>query len=582
MRLSKHIGKTLREIPKDTQTEAYRLLVRGGYIRQVSAGIYAYMPLLIRTLNKISHLVREEMIAAGFEEFLLPLLQPVSFLAKSETPYSHNTNEGIFEFKDSRGSRLFLGESYMNLVADLVGKEISSYKQLPKNIFQIVTKFRDENRPRFGLIRAREFIAVDAYSFELKGTEQEASYSKVWKAYRRILDRIGVEYKCVKANEESSRAGECHEFLVLTDLGEDIFLYCDTCNYASTKQEAESRLHVYPQDQSEMPMEMQEVYGKGLIGVEPLAEFLNIPVWKTTKTLLFQADEKVVAVMVRGDCEVNETKVKRFLGCNTLTLASPATVKNLTGAEVGYAGPIGLPQEVMVIADHYTNNRVNFECGANRTDYHIINANFGRDIPLPVFGDFKLAKGGEFCPRCEKGILKEAGGISVGRLAMEGSKDIEKNKNHPSYIDNRGKSQPLIMGHYVMGISKLAAAIVEQSHDQAGIIWPFPVAPFQGHLVALNVENQKVKNEAESLYHKLLDDNVEILFDDRDIRAGEKFEDADLLGIPIRLTISKRTVREGKIETKFRDREETQLRTYEEVLELFQSHDPKDSEKSCG
>jgi prolyl-tRNA synthetase len=571
MRLSRHFGKTLREIPKDAQTEAYRLLLRGGYIKQVSAGIYAYMPFFLRSLNKIFQIAREEMITADFEEFLLPLLQPGSFFTQPETPYSYDLFEGIFEFKGSKESRLYLGQSYTTFVADLVGKEISSYKQLPKRLFQIATKFHDENRPRFGLIRAREFIAADAYSFDIDQTAQEASYSEICNAYQHILNRVGVQHKFVEADAESSRDEGCHEFIITTDAGEDIFLSCDTCNYAATRQKSESRLQVYPQDDSENPMEMQEVYGKGLIGVEPLAEFLNIPVWKTTKTLLFQADDKVVAVMVRGDCGVNEAKVKRFLGCKTLSLASSGVIKEITGAEVGYAGPIGLPPEVAVIADHYTKDRVNFECGANRTDYHIINANFGRDFPLPVFSDFKLAKGGEFCPRCEKGVLKEAYGISVGRLVMEKPGDLGNIQTHPTYIDNQGKSQPLMICHYSLGVSRMAAAIIDQSHDEFGIIWPPPVAPFQGHLVALNLENQEVRSEAENLYQKLIDDNVEILFDDRDIRAGEKFEDADLLGIPIRLTISKRTIKEEKIETKFRDRKETQLRTYEEVLELFQS-----------
>ncbi len=570
MRLSKHIGKTLRDIPKDAKPRGYGLLLRGGFIRQVFAGAYAYMPFLLRSLNKISHIMREELVKADFEEFLLPLLQSESFFAKPETPYADNTVEGIFEFKDSKGSRLCLGRTYTPIIADLIAKEISSYKQLPKRFFQITTRFHDETRPRFGLIRAREFIVADAYSFDIDRSGVGASYAEICKAYRHILDRVGARYKFVEADGASRRDAECHEFIMTTDAGKDVFLSCDTCDYAAKQEKAQSRLEVFAQDQAEQPMEIQEVYGKGLIGVKPLAEFLGIPVWKTTKTLLFQADDRVVAVMVRGDCGVNETKVKKFLGCKTLSLASSATIKELTGADVGYAGPIGLPQEVMVLADHYTNDRVNFECGANRTDYHIINANFGRDFPLPVFGDFKLAKGGDFCPRCEKGILTEAYGISVARTAREESEYAEKERNHPTYIDARGTSQPLLTAHYTFGISRLAAALVEQCHDESGIIWPSAIAPFQAHLVALNLENPDVKNEAELLYNKLLDNNIEVLFDDREVRAGEKFEDADLLGIPIRLTVSKRTFKEGKIETKFRDRKEAQLLTYEEVLKIFQ------------
>jgi len=541
-------------------------MLRGGYIKQISAGIYAYMPFLVRSLNKISQIVRGEMVRAGFEELLMPALQPKYFFTEDETPGSHDALEGIFEFRDCRGSRLCLGWPYQNMVADLIGKEISSYKQLPKRVFQIGTKFCDNKRPRFGLIRAREFISADAYSFDIDETEANVSYFAVRDAYENIFNRIGIEYKYVEADAGLVDDRGCYEFIILTDTGEDVFLYCDACTYAATEGKAESRLKLYPQEPSESPMEMTEVYGKGLIGVEALAEFLNIPVWKTTKTMLFQADDRVVAVMVRGDCEVNENKVKRFLGCRDLTLASPEVVKELTGAEVGYAGPIGLPEEVTVLADEYTKNRINFECGANRTDYHMINVNFGRDLPLPLFGDFKLAREGHFCPRCDNGILRQARGVSVGRLAMLGQKPGQESRKNWTYIDSQGKPRPFVMGYYSIGISRMMASIVEQSHDEFGIIWPIPVAPFQVHLIALNLEDEHVREEAEGLYRKLLDANVEVLFDDRDVRAGEKFDDADLLGMPVRLTISKRTLSERRIEVKLRGSKEKELITYEELL----------------
>jgi prolyl-tRNA synthetase len=292
-------------------------------------------------------------------------------------------------------------------------------------------------------------------------------------------------------------------------------------------------------------------------------------VWKTTKTLLFQVDDKVAAVMVRGDCGVNEFKVKDFLKCNDLTLASPEVIKALTGAEVGYAGPIGLPPEVIVLADHYTRERINFECGANRTDYHYINVNFGRDFPLPNFGDFKLAKQDHLCPRCEQGKLNEARGIKVADILKWGTKYSET--SNCAYLDKAGKSQAVYMGGYSINISRLAAAVVEQNHDESGITWPSEIAPFQIHLIGLNLETEEVRVEAESLYQQLLNEEIDVLFDDRDVRAGEKFSDADLFGIPIRLTVSKRTCKEHKLELKFRNKNQSKLLTYGEALKIIKS-----------
>jgi len=571
MRQSKHIGKTLKEDPKDAQAVAHKLMLRAGYIKQVSAGVYTYMPFLLRTLNKICQIIREEMNANECEELLMPALQPKEFWVESDRWDRYTDIDGImFSFKDRRGSIVCLGPTHEEVITDIVRKEVSSYKHLPRRLYQIQTKFRDEARPRFGLMRPREFMMNDAYSFDLDEAGLNASYQVMHDAYHNICKRIGLAYRCVEADPGPVGGSHCHAFMVLADTGEDTIVYCDTCEYAAAQEVGESRLEVYPQDREEKPMEA--VYGKGLIGVEPLAEFLNIPVWKTTKTLLFRADDKVVAVMVRGDCDVNEIKVKNFLKCNELTLASPEVIKELTGAEVGYAGPVGLPPEVIVIADHYTRNRVNFECGANKTDYHNINVNFGRDLPLPTFDDFKLAKQGNLCPRCDKGKIEEACGIEVGYITKLGTKYSEKMSC--TYLDKEGKSHPVVMGSYCMSVSRMAAAVIEQNHDDSGIIWPIHIAPFQVHLIALNLEREEVKNEAEKLYRQLLEEEINVLFDDRDLRAGEKFSDADLLGMPIRLTISKRTYKEQKVELKFRNKARSEFLTYDEALKTIKD--------SCG
>jgi prolyl-tRNA synthetase len=407
----------------------------------------------------------------------------------------------------------------------------------------------------------------DAFSFDADEASLDSSYQAMHDAYHIICRRIGLEYRCVEAHIGPSANNRRHEYVVFADIDQDTIVYCDSCEYAANKEVAEAGLEVFSQDSEEKAR--KAIYGPGLIGVEPLAEFLNLPVWKTTKTLLFQADDKVVAVMVRGDCDVNEFKVKDFLKCNDLTLASPEIIKALTGAEVGYAGPIGLPAEVIVVADHFTRDRINFECGANRTDYHYINVNFGRDIPLPHFGDFKLAKQDQLCPRCDQGKLNEARGIKVADIVKWGTQYSEK--LNCAYLDRAGKSEPLYMGGYSIDISRLAAAFVEQNHDEFGIVWPSNIAPFQIHLIGLNLETENVRVEAENLYQQLLDEEIEVLFDDRDVRAGEKFGDADLFGIPLRLTVSKRTCKEQKLELKFRNKKQSQLLTYGEALKIIKN-----------
>jgi len=561
MKQSRLLGKTLREVPKDAQTAAHALMLRAGYIQQLSAGVYNYMPLLYRVLRKVSQIVREEMEAAGGVELLMPALQPKELWEESGRWERYTAVDGImFAFKDRRGATVCLGPTHEEIITDILRREIKSYKDLPKCGFQIQTKFRDEIRPRFGLMRAREFIMKDAYSFDADEAGLESSYEAMRRAYHQICERIGFRYRAVEADPGAIGGSGSQEFMVLADTGEDTILFCEQCDYAANQERAQSRLPEFPQDAQQKPMEA--VLGEGLIGVEPLAKFLNIPVWKTTKTLLYQADDKVVAVVVRGDCEVNQLKVANFLSCKILRLASAETIKALTGAEVGYAGPIGLPSSVRIIADAYVGNRVNFECGANQTNYHNINVNFGRDLPLPEFGDFKLARAGEQCPKCA-GKLQAARGIEVGHIFKLGAKYSEA--MNCRYLDAEGKSHPAVMGCYGIGITRMAAAWIEQNHDDKGIIWSPTIAPFDAHLIGLNLEDATVSAQAEELYGQLTTAGVEILYDDRLARAGEKFSDADLIGIPARLTVSKRTLEQGKVEFKLRREPKAELLTIHEA-----------------
>jgi prolyl-tRNA synthetase len=561
MKQSRLLGQTLREAPKDAQTVAHALMLRAGYMQQLSAGVYIYLPLLHRTLTRLSQIVREEMEAAGGVELLMPALQPRELWEETGRWERYTAVDGImFAFKDRRGATACLGPTHEEVITDILRREIKSYKDMPKCAFQIQTKFRDEIRPRFGLMRAREFMMKDAYSFDADEAGLEASYEAMRLAYNRICQRVGFRYRAVEADAGAIGGSGSQEFMVLADTGEDTILFCDRCDYAANQERAQSLLPELAQDESMRPMEA--VLGEGLVGVEVLAKFLDIPVWKTTKTLIFQADDKVVAVMVRGDCDVNETKVANFISCKVLRLASAETIKQLTGAEVGYAGPIGLPASVRVIADDYVANRVNFECGANQTNYHNINVNFGRDLPLPELGDFKLAKEGEGCPRCN-GRLQAARGIEIGHIFKLGTK-YSKPMNC-RYLDAEGKSQLVVMGCYGIGVTRMAAAWIEQNHDDKGIVWSPQIAPFDVHLVGLNLEDSNVNAQAERIYQQLCQAGFQVLFDDRMARAGEKFSDADLIGIPARLTVSKRSVEQGKVEFKLRQSPKAELLSLEEA-----------------
>jgi prolyl-tRNA synthetase len=575
MRQSHRFGITLKDAPKDAQSAAQRLLLRAGYIRQAAPGVFVTIPYLLRVLNKLAQLCRIKLNARGFEELALPLLQPRTFW---ETPERSETGphvrEAVFTFRDRRGSILGIGAGGGQVLSAVAAKEIRSYKDLPKGVFQIEKQVCDDPGPRTALFNDRESLSLDAFSFDADETGAGASYQTVAAAFDAVCRLAGLSYRRGEADLGTVAAGYRHTLVALADSGDDSIVVCDACGYAATQAAGRSRLEVFPQEATMKPM--QAVHGPGLIGVGPLAEFLGIPVWKTTKTLLFQADDRVAAVMVRGDCDVNEPKVRKHLNCRELTLASPEVVRELTGAEVGYAGGVGIPDGVVVLADHFTRDRVNFECGANRTDYHNINVNWERDMPLPTFGDFKTARPGEFCACCDRGRLREIRGIEIGSLAQLGAPASAQSPL--SYQDKAGAPRPVFKGSYRLNLSRLAAAVVEQHHDDAGIRWPSAVAPFQVHLIGLNLEDETMRNEAEKLYRQLLEEKFDVLFDNRNARAGEKFSDSDLLGIPLRLTLSKRTFKEGKLEIKLRTRPGSELVTPADALSAVRSNCERNSE----
>ena len=566
MRQSQHLGITLKDAPREAQTDGHRLLVRAGYIRPAAPGIHVAMPYLLRVLNKLERICRAELAAASFEEFALPMLMPVGFRqAPGAAGMGAEPEAGVFAFKDRRGSVLSIGSGSALFAAAVASREIRSHKDLPKRLFQIQKQFHDEPRTRAALVNDREFLAIEAFSYDPDENGSTAAYRAMQAAVDAVCTSAGLAGRWVEADVEADSVCGRYEWVAAAGAGEDAFVECDACGYAAGRNAGQSRLEVFAQDAEMRPMEA--VCGPGLIGVGPLAEFIGIPVWKTTKTLLFQADDRLVAVMVRGDCDVNEDKVKRHLQCRELSLASPQVIRESTGAEVGYAGGVGLPPKVVVLADHFTRDRVNFECGANRTDYHNINVNWGRDLPLPTFGDFKTVKEGDHCPRCNPGRIRESRGIGISGLSSLGT-SLSAASNL-FYQDTAGKPRPVVMATCRMNLSRLAAALVEQHHDDKGIHWPVRVAPFHVHLIGLNLEDAGVRDEAERIYRYLLEEKVEVLFDDRDARAGEKFSDSDLLGIPLRLTISKRTLKEGALELKLRAGSQAESVTVEDALKAI-------------
>ena len=563
MRQSQHFGLTLKDAPREAQTTAHRLLLRAGYLRSVAAGIPVVMPYLLRVLNRLGRLLQAELIANGFEELALPLLQPAAIWQAPETAGKEPPlEEAVFTFKDRRGAALGLGAGLAAMTAAVAGREIRSHKDLPQRIFQIAKQLSDAPGTRTALINDHEVLSLDAFSFDVDEAAAGRSYQAMRASFEAVGRQVELSGRWVEDDLAADRHCARHAFAAPADSGDETIVACEACGYAASRRAGQSRLEVFPPEPEMQPM--RAIHGPGLIGVGPLAEFLGIPVWKTTKTLLFQADDRVVAVMVRGDCDVNEAKVKHRLRCRELTLAAPQTIRDLTGADVGYAGGVGLPSSVIVLADHFTRDRVNFECGANRTDYHNVNVNWGRDLPMPVFGDFKMTKASDPCPRCEQGSIREARVIELGDVASLGASIA--GRSTLTYQGKDGRPQPVLMGSGRLNLSRLVAAVVEHHHDQAGLRWPPRLAPFDIHFIGLNLEDESVRNEAEAIYRRLQKEGFDVLFDDRDARAGEKFSDADLIGIPARLTISKRTFADGRIELRRRGESESSTASIEEAL----------------
>lgn len=552
MKYSKLFGKTQKTVPKDAALASHKLLYQAGYIRESVAGRYYLLPLGLRVHDKIKRIIKEEMDSTGAQEMVAPTLHPKELW--KETNRTTSVGFELMSIKDRNEAEFVLGGTAEEMLVDLVRKFQISYKDLPFNLYQFSTKFRDEMRARGGLLRLREFVMKDAYSFDASEEEFKKEYERMRDTYKRIYERMGLETLVVESDNGYIGGEYCHEFVVESEAGETKFLMTEDGSYAAHEDVAV--FHCEEMADSEEKKSMEEVEGKGIIGVEELANFLKIPVEKTTKTILFEDENgNVIAAAVRGGYDINEVKLMHVAKVYVLKLASPETVKRVTGADVGYAGLLNLPKDVRIFMDESMRGRKNFEMGSNRTNYHAINVNFGRDVEEPEqFYDFKLAKAG-YKTKDGKTLIEKRG-IEVGNIFQLGFHYSSKMKG-ATYRDAEGKEQPYYMGCYGIGLARTLATVVETSHDEKGLVWPEAVAPYQVHLVGLN-------EKAEEVYKKLQDAGIEVLFDDRDVSAGEKFADADLLGIPVRLVVSNKS---GEmIEYKNRSETETKLISFEEVL----------------
>jgi len=558
MRMSQWLVRPARQGPRQALTTAHRLLTQAGYIRETAPGLFAALPLQRQALDRLAAVLRAEWAPLGAEEWRLPRPQ---FAADAASPTLLG-GRPAFEITDRRGARLTLAGPQDGLVLPLLAREISSYKQLPRRIFQMVEAFQDDYRAGAGLASAREIFVLQAWTFDATEAEMANTLRLLIRLLERVCRRAGLDGRWVDAGRPGAEGPPARRLVTPREGGPEEVLYCAACGYAALSAVAVSRIITHARQ--EVPQPRQMVHGPGLVQTKPLAEFLNIPHWKTTKLLLFEADDEPVAVMVRGDCDVNEAKVRRRLGCRRLALATPERVRQLTGAEVGYAGPIGLPDEVRLLADEATRERVNFECGANRTDHHYINVNFQRDLPRPEFGDFRQAAAGHLCARCQTGRLAVESVLELGEVVPWGT--VLTRLAACNFLDDSGRQQPAWMTALTMDLTALLAAVVERHHDAAGIVWPAGVAPFQVHLVGLNLDDPEVYPAAERLYAQLQDEGLAVLFDDRDARAGDKFRDAELLGMPVLLTLSRRTHQAGQVELRFRHQTDKTLLGLEPAL----------------
>ncbi len=555
MRISKLFGKTLREVPAEADTVSHKLLVRAGMVNQLVAGVYSYLPLAWRVLRKIEAIIRDEMDKAGGQELSLPVLQPLELWQL--TGRDQAFGKGLFVLCDRRDRQLALGPTHEEVITQLVSRYVQSYRDLPQLLYQLQTKFRDEPRPRGGLIRCREFIMKDLYSFDADEAGLDRSYQRMLQAYQNIYDRCGLPSLLVEADSGAIGGKDSHEFMLVAESGEDEIMLCPGCRYAANVEKAEIAKGSI--DNGE-PKPLEEVATPGVASIDEVSGFLKVPQSHTLKAVFYVADGGLIFVVIRGDLEVNEVKLKNLLHGHELRMATGAEV-TAAGIVAGAASPIGI-SGIRVVADDSITSGTNFVAGGNKPGTHLRNVNYPRDFKADMVADIARARAGDGCPRCG-GKLSSTHGIEVGHIFKLVT--VMSEKLGASFIDEKGETRTIVMGCYGIGVGRLLAAAIEQNHDDKGIIWPAPIAPYQVYLCPLYREGSRVAEVADKLYAELEAEGIEVLFDDREESPGVKFNDADLLGIPWRVTISPRTLEKNSVELKQRSQQKSELAPIEGI-----------------
>lgn len=543
MKQSMTLIPTLREVPADAEIKSHQLLLRAGFVRQNASGIYSYLPMAQRVLKKIETIVREEMDNAGAVELLMPALQQAELWQESGRWYTYGPE--LMRLHDRHDREFALGATHEEVITSLVRDEVKSYKRLPLTLYQIQTKFRDEKRPRFGLLRGREFIMKDAYSFHSSQESLDEVYDRLFTAYSNIFSRCGLDFRAVIADSGAMGGKDTHEFMVLSDVGEDTIAYSDTSNYAANIEMAPV---VNTYEKSDEPQnEMEKVLTENKKSIEEVVGFLNVDASKCIKSLLFKVDDQYVLVLVRGDHEVNDIKLKNLYSASIVELATPEETKEILGCSIGSLGPVGV-NKVEIVADPAVQAIVNGVCGANEEHHHFINVNADRDFSVTKYSDIRFIQEGDLSPDGQ-GKIVFAKGIEVGHVFKLGTRYSEA--MNATYLDENGKSQPMIMGCYGIGVSRTLAAVAEQFNDENGLVWPAQIAPFEVHLIPINLKDEAQAKLASELYEQLKAQGLEVLMDDRAERPGVKFADSDLIGLPVRVTVGKKAA-DGIVELKVR------------------------------
>ncbi|MGB9688979.1 proline--tRNA ligase [Thermogutta sp.] len=561
---SKTFIPTLKETPEGAEIPSHVLMLRAGLINQVMAGAYTYLPLGLRALRKAEQIVREEMDAAGAVELLMPSLSPLSLWERTGRDKAFGDVLVRVELKrQNRKVNAVLGPTHEEIVTDLVAHHISSYRQLPITLYQISPKFRNEERPRFGVLRTSEFLMKDAYSFDTSLEGLNRSYEAMYRAYCRIFDRCCLAYLPVEAESGPIGGEASHEFMVPANNGEDKIVHCAACGYAANLERAEIGPRRAEQPTTTEPAPLERVPTPGASSIDQVSRFLNCRPQDLIKTLIYLADGQPVAVLIRGDHEANENKIRRALKAKEIQLADPTTIERVTGAPVGFAGPVGLKENLTIIADYDIQFMRNAVTGANEADTHLKGVNLGRDFSVERFADLRCAQDNDPCPRCS-GILRLRPAIEVGHVFKLGTKYSEALSAR--FLDPSEQLKPIIMGCYGIGINRILAALIETTHDENGIIWPVALAPYEVVIVPVNVADEKSREVAFQLYEAFRRENIEVILDDRDVRAGVKFKDADLIGFPMRVVVGERGLAQGNVEVKWRWDKTAQLMPVDKVV----------------